>query len=114
MSKFPLLAGAALALLVAAATPAHAQSSDCSVPSSQRDAPRPGPSEITRVDSPGTEYELLDELSPVECLDRSWTIKGTWDHRDQGFVVADGQPLKDLQKLPSGWMLDRFAFPWRA
>ncbi|PWV44947.1 hypothetical protein [Nocardiopsis sp. L17-MgMaSL7] len=111
MSKFPVLAGAALALLMAAVTPAHAQSSDCPVPPAQRDAPSPGPSVNTRVDTPDTEYELLDELSPVECLDPSWTIKGTWD---QGFVVADGQPLKDLQKLPSGWMLDRFAFPWRA
>lgn len=26
--------------------------------------------------------------------------------------MADGQPLKELQELPRGWMLDRFGSPW--
>ncbi|WP_049578121.1 TNT domain-containing protein [Nocardiopsis sp. SBT366] len=128
MSKFPLLAGVTLALLVTATAtaPAHAEPSDCPVlspPPSAEDLERYlcgdsrlGPSELPQDGPVGTlveGYDRLGGLTPVEFLDRWWTVEGSWDYPEHdGFVVVDGQPVKELQELPSGWMLDRFGSPW--
>lgn len=134
MSKFPVVVGTTLALLLVAPpslaaesvpAPPDPASSECPAlapPPTEEDLERYlcgdqrlGPAELPEDGPVGTlaeEYDRLGGLSPVEFLDRWWTVDGSWDYPEHdGFVVADGQPLKELQELPKGWMLDRFGSP---
>lgn len=131
MSKFPVavgpvVVGTVLALLLAAPPATAAETSECPVlapPPTAADLDhylcgdqRLGPAELPEEGPVGSLVEGYDRfggLSPVEFLDRWWTVDGSWDYPEHdGFVVADGRPLKELQELPEGWMLDRFGSPW--
>jgi len=92
------------------ATTASAAPSGHPAPGSPRAASHPG--QPSSAGNPETEYELLRNLSPVEYLDRWWTVEGSWNRPGHDAVVADTQSLKELQELPSGWMLDRVGSPW--
>ena len=76
--------------------------------------PRLGPAEPPTDGPVGglvEDYDRLGGLSPVKFLDR-WATEEGWDYPEHdGFVVEDGRPLKELQELPEGWMLDRFGSP---
>ena len=134
MSKFPVAVGAALALLlttspVSAADAAPAQPDEphpeCPVlapPPTAEDLEnylcghhRLGPAELPEDGPVGAlleGYDRLGGLTPVDFLDR-WSTGGDWDYPEHdGFAVEDGRPLKELQELPQGWMLDRFGSAW--
>ncbi|MGW5878458.1 TNT domain-containing protein [Nocardiopsis terrae] len=135
MSKFPVVVGTAVALLMAAPpalaagtvpAPPAVQSAECPVltpPPSEEDLERYlcgdrrlGPAELPSEGPVGALVEGYDRfggLSPTEFLERWWAADGSWDYPEHdGFVVSDGRPLKELQELPQGWMLDRFGSPW--
>lgn len=134
MSLFRVVAATSLALVFGASpalageslpTPPLTSTGECPVlnpPPSEEELeqylcgdPRLGPAELPTGGPVGElveGYDRFGDLSPAEFLDR-WATEDGWDYPEHdGFVVEDGSPLKELQELPEGWMLDRFGSPW--
>ncbi|WP_017539073.1 TNT domain-containing protein [Nocardiopsis halophila] len=86
---------------------------------------RLGPEEIPEEGVVGDlveDYDRLGRLNPVAFLARHWERgvdpdtgepREGWDYPPhEGFEVVDGEPVKEVETLAEGEVLDRFGSPW--